>query len=306
MELSETQMAFIFAGCVLAIGGLVVALYARGWLNPKASAPAAPVADAAAKPAQQDTMISPSTANAHPREGGRSGVSGEHSAGGARTPLVTSVTPYVVGASGLRLAPVTVRWSLELREMRRSRHQRLRRFRVQSAVAHHSPSPRAATMKTASGRLAVLAFALAGVTALVPVAPAVPAEPVEPVPVPPLSGEERPAPQSLFAGTAIGYVLEANGNEVPKSGEQMMKVLAKFGEVAQLPVTFSAVDLHTSLTSPRVVFTLRPSMITPGTPAPGAAKPAGWPEDLPFPPPVTPGVGPASRAGAALGPPARS
>ena len=88
-------------------------------------------------------------------------------------------------------------------------------------------------MKTAYGRLAVLAaFALAGVAVLVPAAPAIPVEPAAPAePRAADPDEEREVPQSVFAGTAIGAVLEANGNEVPKNGEQMMKVLEKFGEV---------------------------------------------------------------------------
>ena len=127
-------------------------------------------------------------------------------------------------------------------------------------------------MKTAYGRLAVLAaFALAGVAVLVPAAPAVPAPPTDPPAADP--DGEREAPQSVFAGTAIGAVLEANGNEVPKSGEQMMKVLAKFGEVAQLPVTFSAVALHSGLTNPRVVVVPRPSLSQPVAPGKAGGKP---------------------------------
>jgi hypothetical protein len=102
-------------------------------------------------------------------------------------------------------------------------------------------------------------LSLAGVVALVPLAPAKPG-PGEPVDRPEKAspdGEERPAPRSVFAGTAIGVILEANGNEVPKNGEQMVKLLEKFGRVAQLPITYSAVDLHTGLNHPRVVLTLR-------------------------------------------------
>ncbi len=137
-------------------------------------------------------------------------------------------------------------------------------------------------MKTAQSRLAVLAaFVLAGVVTLVPAAPAVPAPPVKLRPANP--DEEREAPQSVFAGTAIGAVLEANGNEVPKNGEQMMKVLAEFGEFAQLPVTFSAVALHSGLANPRVVITQRPSQnqpAAPGAPAKPGLKPAD-PDDAP-------------------------
>ena len=100
-------------------------------------------------------------------------------------------------------------------------------------------------MTTARGRLAVLAaFSLAGVVALVPTAPAVPPAPAPKAGIAAVGGDKRPAPQLIFAGMSIGVVLEANGNEVPKSGEQMMKVLDKLGDFAQLPVTFSAVDLQ--------------------------------------------------------------
>jgi len=91
--------------------------------------------------------------------------------------------------------------------------------------------------------------------------------------------EERVAPQSVFAGTGIGFVLEANGNEVPKNGAQMMKALEKLGDFVQLPVAFSAVALHSGLVSPRVILTPRPSMTElpladgkrdPADPAPGS------------------------------------
>ena len=112
-------------------------------------------------------------------------------------------------------------------------------------------------MNAAYGRLAVLtAFALAGVAVLVPAAPALPAERAVPVAEPDTSD----TPQSIYAGTAIGVVLEANGNEVPKNGEQMMRALASLGDFVQLPVTFSAVALHTGLNNPRVVITPRVSM----------------------------------------------
>ena len=46
MELSTTQMALIFAGCVLAIGAIVI-VWRRGWLGPKAPV----TTDAATNPA---------------------------------------------------------------------------------------------------------------------------------------------------------------------------------------------------------------------------------------------------------------
>src|SRR6478736_1080952 len=106
-------------------------------------------------------------------------------------------------------------------------------------------------MKSAYGRLAlVVLFALASVAAIVPAAPAVPGAPADTdaagaspadTAEPAAEPEDRDTPQSIYAGTAIGVVLEANGNEVPKSGEQMMKALEKIGDFSQLPVTFSAV-----------------------------------------------------------------
>lgn len=45
MELTTGQMTMIFAGCVLAIGAIVI-VWRRGWLNPKA-----PTAGAATDPA---------------------------------------------------------------------------------------------------------------------------------------------------------------------------------------------------------------------------------------------------------------
>ena len=120
-------------------------------------------------------------------------------------------------------------------------------------------------MNTARARLAILAvLSLSGVLSLVPAAPAVPAPVAPESPEAEAGVDERPAPQSIFAGTGIGVVLEANGNAVPKNGEEMMKVLAKLGEFAQLPVTFSAVDLSSGLQKPRVVITPRPSMSIPG------------------------------------------
>ncbi|MBN9121668.1 MAG: hypothetical protein J0I06_21410 [Planctomycetes bacterium] len=117
-------------------------------------------------------------------------------------------------------------------------------------------------MKTAQAKFAVLtAVALGGLAVLVPQAPATPADrPAPPAPVAD-TGETREAPQSIFAGTAIGVVLEANNNEVPRSGAEMMATLNKIGTFVQLPINFSAVALHSGLTNPRVVITHRPSMV---------------------------------------------
>jgi hypothetical protein len=112
-------------------------------------------------------------------------------------------------------------------------------------------------MKTAHGKLAVLAaVALGGLAILVPQAPATPKAPPA-APVVPVASE---VPQSIFAGTGIGVVLEANNNEVPRNGVEMMAALKKVGDFVQLPVGFSAVALHSGLTNPRVVIAHRPSM----------------------------------------------
>jgi|SRR5579883_493129 len=139
-------------------------------------------------------------------------------------------------------------------------------------------------MAPAHGKLVMSAAVLLACGAvLIPTAPSTPALGGEP-PQPPAEikpkvsdtmpdAEDRPAPQSIFAGTAIGFILEANGNEVPKNGQQMMKLLSEFGEFAQLPVTFSAVDLHTRLNQPRVIITKRPSMTQPNQPVGVGGKP---------------------------------
>ncbi len=115
-------------------------------------------------------------------------------------------------------------------------------------------------MHAARTRLAILAaLSLACLVALVPSAPAVPVEPAAPETE--AAADERPALQSIYAGTGIGYVLEANDNEVPRNGEEMMRTLAKLGDFVQLPVAFSAVDLQSGLQKPRVVITQKPSFL---------------------------------------------
>ena len=54
-------------------------------------------------------------------------------------------------------------------------------------------------------------------------------------------------------------MLEANGWKVPATGAELVAALAKLGDFVQLPVTFSAVALHSGLSHPRVVITMRPS-----------------------------------------------
>lgn len=140
---------------------------------------------------------------------------------------------------------------------------------------------------TMHGRTAALAAcALAGLAVLVPQAPATPADPpARPAPLPP---EPDDAP-SVFAGTGIGAVLEANDNEVPKNGTEMMRALNKVGPFVQLPISFSAVALHSGISNPRVVIAPKPSMI--GT---GELLPDGRPDPSDF-SPTGPAVAAASK-----------
>jgi hypothetical protein len=74
--------------------------------------------------------------------------------------------------------------------------------------------------------------------------------------------EQEPEPettttQSPFDATALGAVLRANGNEIPKSGEDLVRVLHQVGDFAQLPVPFSAVAMTSGLTHPRVILAPR-------------------------------------------------
>jgi hypothetical protein len=56
-----------------------------------------------------------------------------------------------------------------------------------------------------------------------------------------------------YESTAIGVVLRANCNEVPRNGEELVRVLEHLGEFAQLPIPFSAVALDSGLLTPRVI-----------------------------------------------------
>jgi hypothetical protein len=84
------------------------------------------------------------------------------------------------------------------------------------------------------------------------------------VPAPALAQEKKAPlkrnPDSPYAHTAIGAVVDANGGKVPTSGAELVAALAKLGNFAQLPVSFSAVALDSGLTHPRVVFTQSPSI----------------------------------------------
>ena len=64
------------------------------------------------------------------------------------------------------------------------------------------------------------------------------------------------AKASPYDDTALGVVLRANANQVPKNGEDFMRVLQKVGDIGQLPVPFSAVAMTSGLTSPRVIIAL--------------------------------------------------
>ncbi len=62
-----------------------------------------------------------------------------------------------------------------------------------------------------------------------------------------------------YADTAIGAVIDANAGKIPVNGVELVAALAKLGDFLQLAIPFSAVDSHSGLTHPRVVFALRPS-----------------------------------------------
>ncbi|MBM3980477.1 MAG: hypothetical protein FJ304_09340 [Planctomycetes bacterium] len=126
-------------------------------------------------------------------------------------------------------------------------------------------------MRGVRTRLAVLtSLTLASLVAVVPLAPAVPVAAVDaPDEVRAAAPDKPDVPKSIFAPSAIGFVLEANGNEVPRNGEEMMRALAKLGDFVQLPVAFSAVDLQSGLQKPRVVITQKPSFL----PVPEPQKP---------------------------------
>ena len=64
------------------------------------------------------------------------------------------------------------------------------------------------------------------------------------------------------ADTAIGAVLLANKGNVPATGVELVAALAKLGNFVQLAIPFSAVDSHSGLTHPRVVFAVRPATHT--------------------------------------------
>ncbi|QJW97677.1 hypothetical protein [Frigoriglobus tundricola] len=108
-------------------------------------------------------------------------------------------------------------------------------------------------MKTAFPyRSGLVALTLTFAVAVVP-APAAPSAPVL---------DEAPPPHESVrphAHTAIGAVIEANGWKLPATGAELTTALTKLGDFVQLPVTFSAVALHSGLTHPRVVITMRPS-----------------------------------------------
>lgn len=115
-------------------------------------------------------------------------------------------------------------------------------------------------MKACPCLAGLVALALTLTTAIIPApvaaAPADPAPPLEPPLVRDLN--------SPYANTAIGAVIDANDGKVPANGEELAKAIAKLGDFVQLPVPFSAVALHSGLTHPRIIMTIRPST----TPAP--------------------------------------
>jgi hypothetical protein len=111
-------------------------------------------------------------------------------------------------------------------------------------------------MKTARPCLAgAAALALTLAIALAPGPGTAAAPPEQPPP--------KRDPASPYANTAVGAVIDANGGKIPATGEELVAALAKFGDVMQLPVPFSAVALNSGLTHPRVVITMRPSTTPP-------------------------------------------
>jgi hypothetical protein len=99
----------------------------------------------------------------------------------------------------------------------------------------------------------------------------------------PPAGMREPAPPphaslTPYAHTALGALIEANGGKVPATGTQLTAALAKLGDFAQLPVTFSAVALRSGLSHPRVVLAMRQTAPPAGGSCPdmGAPPPAGW------------------------------
>jgi hypothetical protein len=119
---------------------------------------------------------------------------------------------------------------------------------------------------------------LAGLVALALALAAVPApvraQPKE-VPVAPPPHDVR----SPYAHTALGALIEANGGKIPGTGTELTTALAKLGNFAQLPVSFSAVALHSALAHPRVIITTRQSAPPAGGSCPNMGSPqieSGW------------------------------
>src|SRR5690349_1375880 len=69
-------------------------------------------------------------------------------------------------------------------------------------------------------------------------------------------GKEK---ESIYDQTAMGAVIKANYGRVPRNGTELVRALKKVGDFAQLPVTFSAVNLSSGLATPRVVIGPRPN-----------------------------------------------
>lgn len=98
---------------------------------------------------------------------------------------------------------------------------------------------------------------LAGAAALV-LAFAVSFAPAPAADPPPVDKTPKRNPDSPYAHTAIGAVIDANDGKVPASGFELTAALDKLGDFVQLPVAFSAVALDSGLTHPRVIIAMRP------------------------------------------------
>ncbi len=66
------------------------------------------------------------------------------------------------------------------------------------------------------------------------------------------------ARETPYDHTAIGVVIRANYGRVPGSGSELVRALKKVGNFAQLPIPFSAVNVSSGITTPRVIIAPRP------------------------------------------------
>jgi hypothetical protein len=127
-------------------------------------------------------------------------------------------------------------------------------------------------MKSARSCLAALAALALVIAVATRPAPAREETKVVPVAPPPRAGH------SPYAHTALGALIEANRGKVPATGTELTAALAKLGNFAQLPITFSAVAMNSGLSHPRVVIATRQTAPPQGgsCPSMGAPQSTGW------------------------------